>query len=260
MSVRLMGSVFELDIPASEKLVLLAMADHARDDGTGCYPSVRLLARKTSQSRRGVQGIIGRLEARGLLKGPTPETRKGGRAFDGRGITTEYRIVLDKGERGSLFSPPDGRTAEQRRVNASAGRANLTAKKGEPGSPEPLRTIDQPSVNQNPTPAPEAENLFASIGIPLDLWSQFVEMRHAIRRPLTASGIDLMARKLALLASEGNDAREVLEQSIRNCYPDVYPTSRKGGENGSNGHDRRAGGGIAPPDGKRYPKPEPVAL
>ena len=57
-----MASVFELDIPASEKLVLLAMADHARDDGTGCYPSIDLLARKTSQTRRGVQKIMRRLE------------------------------------------------------------------------------------------------------------------------------------------------------------------------------------------------------
>lgn len=259
MSVRLMGAVFELAIPASEKLVLLAMADHARDDGTGCYPSVNLLAWKTSQSRRGVQKIIGRLEARGLLKGPPLETRKGGRGFNGRGITTEYRIILENSEPGSLFSPPQGRTPEQRRANPSARRANASAKKGEPGSPEPLRTVHQPSVNQSAASCPTAPqgNFFVASGISLDLWGQFVEMRRAIRRPLTSDGIDAMTRKIGLLISEGENAAEMIEQSIRNSWSDVYPVSRKGGENGSH---RRANGGVAAPAGKQYPKPDSVAV
>ena len=39
MSVKIMSQVWELDIDHSEMIVLLAMADHADDDGQNCYPS-----------------------------------------------------------------------------------------------------------------------------------------------------------------------------------------------------------------------------
>jgi pyocin large subunit-like protein len=110
MSVRLMAQVFELGIPAREKLVLLAMADHARDDGTGCYPSVERLARKTSQSRRGVQKVMRRLEQAGLIV-PTGNLR------GGRNLATEYRVTLENREPDSLFSPGKGRTPEQKTAN-----------------------------------------------------------------------------------------------------------------------------------------------
>lgn len=131
-----MAAVFELEIPATEKLVLLAMADHARDDGTGCYPSVQTLAQKTSQSRRGVQGIMRRLEQAGLI---IPSSLSRGRR------STEYRITLTNREQGSLF------VATQPRTPAHP-TANLTARNREPGSPEPLRTVIEPK----PLPAPQA--------------------------------------------------------------------------------------------------------
>ena len=104
MSIRLMAAVFELDIPASEKLVLLAMADHARDDGTGCYPSVDLLARKTSQTRRGVQKIMRRLEYNRRLIAPSHVSR-GRRA-------TEYRITFENREPRSPFARGSNREPE----------------------------------------------------------------------------------------------------------------------------------------------------
>jgi hypothetical protein len=67
MSVQVMGLVWELDIPSNEKLVLLAYADHADHDGTGIYPVVPLVARKTGYSQREVQRRTRKLEARGLL-------------------------------------------------------------------------------------------------------------------------------------------------------------------------------------------------
>jgi Cdc6-related protein, AAA superfamily ATPase len=67
MSVKVMGEVWDLDIPHSEKFVLLAMADHAHDDGTHVYPSVRHICRKTSMSERAVRGVLKKLRERGLL-------------------------------------------------------------------------------------------------------------------------------------------------------------------------------------------------
>lgn len=133
-----MSAVFDLDLPSSEKLVLLAMADHARDDGTGCYPSVDRLARKSSLSRRGVQKIARRLEQAGLIE-PSKVSR--GRR------STEYRITLDNREPRSLFPPTQPRTPGH-------PTANLSASNREPGSPESSGTVIEPSGSQNPAAMP----------------------------------------------------------------------------------------------------------
>ena len=57
MSVKVMGVVWESALPQREKLVLLAYADHAHDDGSKVFPSVGLVARKTGYSSRSVQRI-----------------------------------------------------------------------------------------------------------------------------------------------------------------------------------------------------------
>lgn len=52
----------------ADRLVLLAIADNASDDGTDAWPSIDTLARKAHISSRTVQRCIDRLEALGELK------------------------------------------------------------------------------------------------------------------------------------------------------------------------------------------------
>ena len=52
-----MTAVWELPLPDSEKIVLLALADCANDEGH-CWPSMATLARKCSKSDRTVQAAI----------------------------------------------------------------------------------------------------------------------------------------------------------------------------------------------------------
>lgn len=67
MSVRLMGAVWRLECGPTEKLVLLALADSANDDGV-CWPSVTELVSKSGLSERAVQKVVGGLSERGLVK------------------------------------------------------------------------------------------------------------------------------------------------------------------------------------------------
>jgi hypothetical protein len=143
-----MGLIFELQIPASLKLVLLAMADHARDDGTGCYPSVELLARKTSQSRRGVQKIMRRLEEAGLIS-PSRVSRGGPRR------STEYKITLANSERGSLFASTQPRTPVPATANARTPNRERQCAQQRTGFARTIRNHQEPSVNlrrSNPSP------------------------------------------------------------------------------------------------------------
>lgn len=68
MSVRIMTQVWATDLPnAGNKIVLLALADNANDEGT-CYPSLSTLARKCSMTARSVRRNLRDLEAAGLVR------------------------------------------------------------------------------------------------------------------------------------------------------------------------------------------------
>ncbi len=67
MSVKTMGRVWELNLPHSHMLVLLALADHADHEGANIYPSVGLVAWKCGYSERQVQRIMSELVESGVL-------------------------------------------------------------------------------------------------------------------------------------------------------------------------------------------------
>ncbi|WP_198147415.1 helix-turn-helix domain-containing protein [Sphingobium chungbukense] len=67
MSVRLMSLVWELDLPPGEKLVLLALADQANDDGLQCWPAVSTIMKRSGQGERTVRRAIVDLERKGHL-------------------------------------------------------------------------------------------------------------------------------------------------------------------------------------------------
>lgn len=67
MSDKVMAQVWDSDLPREEKAVLLAYADHAAEDGTSIYLSIRHTAWKTGYSKRSVQRIAHKLQNRGIL-------------------------------------------------------------------------------------------------------------------------------------------------------------------------------------------------
>lgn len=67
MSVRVMSLVWENpDLSATDKIVMLSLADHADDEGR-CYPSINRLVARTGLKIRTVQTAIKRLEQGGYL-------------------------------------------------------------------------------------------------------------------------------------------------------------------------------------------------
>lgn len=98
MSIRLMSQVWMLDLPGHLKLVLLAIADHANDDGWA-YPGQQSLAQKCSVSDRAVRTSISQLVEAGLL-----EAHRRGRMR-----TNLYRVTLDgtRGDRKDTSSHPE---------------------------------------------------------------------------------------------------------------------------------------------------------
>ena len=67
-----MSAVWPLDLPATDKMVLIALADAASDEGVTWLPVKSLrgaldLSRKCGLAERTIQGAIARLAAAGLL-------------------------------------------------------------------------------------------------------------------------------------------------------------------------------------------------
>jgi len=68
VSIKVMNWVWSSSAQkGSALLMLLAIADHAHDDGTAAYPSIQTLAAKTRLTPRRVQGILNQLKEAGEL-------------------------------------------------------------------------------------------------------------------------------------------------------------------------------------------------
>lgn len=101
MSALLMGKVWQLaDLGRSERDVLLALADDAKDDGTASDPGVPYLVWKTELGKSTVHTALRGLEGKALI---VPVARGGG-----RGKVTEYRLTLENGSGKEPFVHENG--------------------------------------------------------------------------------------------------------------------------------------------------------
>lgn len=87
MSVDLMRLVWERDMSAADKAVLLKLADHANDEGDSVYPRRRRVAAYTGLSESAVARVLRKYIERGLLA----VVERGG----GRGNPTRYCINVE---------------------------------------------------------------------------------------------------------------------------------------------------------------------
>lgn len=146
MSIRLMAQVWNAALPSStHKLVLLAFADHANDEGE-CWPSIKKVAVKSQISQRQVQRIVADLKRNGLLIALKPA--------HGRKTPT-YRI------RGDTMTPlrcgNDAHVAAGVTNETARGDAHVAAGVT-PMSPKPSRepSREPSSEPAHPNPAPAA--------------------------------------------------------------------------------------------------------
>ena len=122
MSIEISNCVWELDLPQNEKLVALALADHADKDGV-CWPSMKRIAWKTGYGERQARTIIGSLITKGVLR--VLSDRRGG-----RGNSNQYQLQPEKGAKLAAFRRKGarGRTeklgnSEPERWQAQVGKA-----------------------------------------------------------------------------------------------------------------------------------------
>ena len=82
MSVKLMSIAWEADLKSTKKLVLLALADAASDEGV-CWPSWETIMRKAGISKGALSNALKGLEALGLIKRFSRKRENGSTASNG---------------------------------------------------------------------------------------------------------------------------------------------------------------------------------
>lgn len=104
MSIKLMTEVWELDLSQTRKLIFLAYADYANDDGV-CWPSNETIAEKTGVSKRTVTRHVSELKEQGYME----VIEEGG----GRSSTNKVRVMPKKGDIVSGFRDEKGDTGDE---------------------------------------------------------------------------------------------------------------------------------------------------
>lgn len=220
MSVRLMSEVFaRYPSGGGEMLLALALADHANDDGSRVYPSVKALAEKTRQSERTVQYQLRSMQAAGwlILVGP---------GNGGRSMATEYRIsplwikgadiapfqkdAIDdtKGAISAPFNAPKGADiapfTDQKGATRGTKGCNPRHKRVQPIAPA--------NNHQEPSEPSRGEHTDADAPcLPPELLKDFLAVRKAKRAgPLTKTA-------LAGLQREADKAGLTLADAVAAC-------------------------------------------
>lgn len=204
MSIRIMSRIWDAGPPdPMQRIVLLAIADHADDQGRA-YPSMVGIASKCGMTERGARGIIRKLEAAGYL-----ETRIGG----GRGGKSHYTVNPEPETRNDKpgMSKPGTTRPETR---------NETALNPEPRSAEPSVTIKEPPKSRE-TPV----DVLCKI-VRHETATDFAAHRKAMKKPLTHEA----ARRLVSKLANHPDPDAVFDLSIENGWQGVFP-EKIGGRN-----------------------------
>jgi hypothetical protein len=122
MSVEQMAEVWKLELAPNKRLVLLAYADHADEDGNNVFPSLARIAHKTGYSRDQVRRISRELKDDNLMV-----------LVNGATSTkpAEYKLTLWRGSKLPPLKPRRGVAHDPSRV----------------GAPMPPEPSVEPSVN-----------------------------------------------------------------------------------------------------------------
>lgn len=147
MSVRMMGKVWELDLPQPLKLLALALADVADDEGGNIYPSKAFIAWKVGAHPKTIQRQLATLEELGIVE---VVRRRGHRLPSGQWT----RLLRLHPERGDKLLPLPGREGAR-----GVKRGSASEQKGErsyvPLSVrDPLEIRDDLDLENLPEPEP----------------------------------------------------------------------------------------------------------
>jgi hypothetical protein len=182
------------------KVLLLALANHADDQGGNCWPSQSTLARETDMTPRAVRLNLNKLESAGLIKHEQ-------RIQHNRFISNTYVIAVRQ-----LFPNQSNTEVIAVRKLTSAGteiiskslKEKESTKEKEKKTNRP-RTVLKPRVEKQPRPIDPAYELFVEV---------FADLRSPAKYQSTAADFVQLA---ALRKAQGIEARASPPDWLQAC-------------------------------------------
>ena len=110
MSIKVMSWVWEQALPPLDRIVLMAIADHADDDGYA-WPGMKRIAEKCSMEKRTVQRHVEKLQEQQLLKVESRQRNDGSSSSNGYTVVmngTKEEGVAESHPPMSGMTPPHG--------------------------------------------------------------------------------------------------------------------------------------------------------
>lgn len=207
MSVVISAQCWPLQLSATQKLVLVSLADQSNDEGV-CWPSIASLMRRTCLSERAVRNALRALEDVRLLRTNARD-----------GSSNWYTVTP------LAYTPaPDAPLHQMPPTPAPdaphPGTTCRTPRHQMP--PEPSLnhqgTVKEPKA---PRKRASAESVAPPEWLDLEAWQKFIEYRKR-KAPLTAHAAELAIAELAKLHDQGHDPVAVINQSILNGWRGLF--------------------------------------
>ena len=157
MSIKVMTMVFDAQLKSNQKLVLLALADHANDMGGRVFPSIERVAHKVCLSKRQVQRIMNDLRKEGLIHMTHKASRHRPREYridlvKLKAIMVEYEVPV----RGDNMTPLNGQVGvtptspKPSVVKLTDNKVNLRTNVPHPDSQHPSILVYRSVTNRYP--------------------------------------------------------------------------------------------------------------
>ena len=187
MSIKIMTAVWDReDLSSTQKLVLLALADWANDEGL-CWPSIERVAKKSSLKKRAVQLAIRSLEEMQFIR-REEVIGKGNKYWIQIPVHHMHPCIKD--------TPP------------------VHEVHGTRASDAPNTSITHQLTTNDIIGIPD--------WLPMDAWNGWVEMRKKRKRPLTDRATTRAINKLDAIRAKGHDIEDLLDRSTINGWLDIY--------------------------------------
>lgn len=225
-----MSAIFDSKtLGPTERLVMLALADHADDEGK-CYPSIQRLKERTGLSERAVQTNVKKLVDLGYLS---------------------VSIGGGKGNANLYFVSPNPAAGAPRTKCTPAADAPQTPQQVRPNpaadAPEPSGTTIEPPVSS----AREVSGVLERWASARAVTSFLAYRRKHKSRGLTLTGAERLAKTLADIFQAGGDCDDALglaeERGWASVEADWY-FREKAKSNGTGTHRKNTPQGTQRPD------------
>lgn len=208
-----MALCWPLQMPPTQKAVLISLADNANDQGY-CWPSLMTISDRTCFSKRAVIDAIAWLENAKVII-----------ADRSNGRHTTYQLTP------ATYVQP---VQLPHRCSSSTGAP--AASSGAAPAPVPVQLPHQPVQQVHPNRKEPSLNRKSNRHLevtlpdwlPETVWAEWVSHRIDIRKPLSQRAAELTIAKIVKLRLAGHDPKTLIENAIENGWQGIYaPRSEK---------------------------------